>query len=93
MRRSMLYGTLVLFLLFLITASPSETGEDGRSFVSWLASGWDDTREFMGSLIGDEEADTNEFGEIPIPSVAPAPGPEEGGAGTGEGGDDPSVLE
>ena len=74
MKRSMTYGMLVLFLLFMITANPSDTGENGRSFVGWLSSGWDDGREFMGSFIGDEEADvdTNEFGEIPIATVAPA---------------------
>ena len=73
MKRSMTYGMLVLFLLFMITANPGDTGESGRSFVGWLSSGWDDGREFMGSLIGDEEADvrTNEFGEVVIPTVDP----------------------
>ncbi len=93
MRRSMIYGTLVLFLLFMITASPGETGEDGRDFVSWLSSGWDDTREFMGSLIGDEQADTNELGEVPIPSVAPAPGSEGSGDVGGGEGEVPAVVE
>lgn len=90
MKRPMVYGTLMLFLLFMITANPSSTGESGREFVSWLSTGWDDTREFVGSLIGDETADTNEFGEVPIPSV----GPEvESGAGAspGDGGGSESV--
>jgi len=72
MRRSITYGMMVLFLLFMITANPSGAGENGRDFVSWLAGGWDDTREFVGELIGDETADTNELGEIPIPTVDPA---------------------
>ena len=89
MKRSMIYGMLVLFLLFMITANPSGTGENGRSFIDWLASGWDDSREFMGSLIGDEEADTNDLGEVPIPTVAPVPTPGEADtAGDGSGGDD-----
>lgn len=72
MRRSITYAMMVLFLLFMITANPSGAGENGREFVSWLAGGWDDTREFVGELIGDEVADTNELGEIPIPTVDPA---------------------
>lgn len=73
-----MYGLLVLFLLFLITANPSGTGENGRDFVGWLSSGWDDAREFVGSLAGDEESDppeTNELGEVIIPTVAPAAEP------------------
>jgi len=66
---------LVLFMLFLITANPSGTGENGREFIGWLAGGWDDAREFVGELIGDETADTNEFGEVEIPTVAPAASP------------------
>lgn len=76
MKRPMVYGMLMLFLLFMITANPSSTGESGRDFAAWLSTGWDDTREFVGSLIGDETADTNDLGEVPIPSVAP-----EGGVG------------
>lgn len=72
MRKSMTYGLLVLFLLFTITANPSGTGERGREFIGWLSSGWDDGREFLGSLLGDEQADTNEFGEVPIPTTPPA---------------------
>ena len=76
MNRPMVYGTLMLFLLFMITANPSGTGENGREFADWLASGFDDAREFMGSFIGDEEADTNDLGEIPIPSVGPEADPD-----------------
>lgn len=72
MRRSITYGMLVLFLLFMITANPSGTGENGRNFLAWLGGGWDDAREFVGELIGDETADTNEFGEVPIATVEPA---------------------
>ena len=75
MRRNLTYGLLVLFMVFLITANPSGTGENGRNFFAWLSTGWDDTREFVGSFIGDESADdpdTNEFGEVVIPTVAPA---------------------
>ena len=88
MRRTMTYGMLVLFVLFLITANPSGTGRDGRAFIGWLAGGWDDAREFVGELIGDETADTNEFGEVRIPTVEPAV--------TNDGGttdEDPSVVE
>jgi len=67
---------MVLFLLFMITANPSGTGENGRDFLSWLGTGWDDAREFVGELIGDEQADTNEFGEVSIPTVPPAPQPQ-----------------
>jgi hypothetical protein len=77
----MLYGMLLLFMLFMITANPSDTGENGRDFVGWISSGWDDAREFVDSFVGDAESDTNEFGEIPIPTVDPdlepeSPGPE-----------------
>lgn len=71
MNRTMLYGMLVLFLLFMITANPARTGEDGRSFIDWLSSGWDDTREFVDSLVGDAESDRNELGEVPIPTLGP----------------------
>ena len=54
----------------------SPHGENGREFADWLASGFDDAREFMGSFIGDEEADTNDLGEIPIPSVGPEADPD-----------------
>lgn len=75
MRRSMTYGMLVLFVLFMITAQPSETGQNGRNFLGWLAGGWDDTREFVGELL-DDSVETNEFGEVEIPTVAPEPQPE-----------------
>jgi hypothetical protein len=55
MRRSLTYGMLVLFTLFLITANPSGTGESGRDFVSWLSQGWDDTREFVSTLVGESD--------------------------------------
>jgi hypothetical protein len=55
MRRSLTYGMLVLFMLFLITANPSGTGENGRAFVSWLSQGWDDTREFVSTLVGESD--------------------------------------
>ena len=83
MRRTMTYGMLVLFLLFMITANPSGTGENGRDFISWLGTGWDDAREFVGELIGDEQADTNEFGEVPIATVEPAPEPVPADPGPG----------
>ena len=67
----MLYGMLVLFLLFMITANPGQAGEDGRSFIGWLSTGWDDTREFVDSLVGDEDSDRNELGEVPIPTLGP----------------------
>jgi len=63
---------LVLFMLFLITANPSGTGESSREFIGWLGGGWDDAREYVGELIGD---DTNEFGEVQIPTVPPAANP------------------
>ncbi len=71
MRKTMMYGMLMLFMLFLITANPSGTGENGREFLGWLSTGWDDAREFVSSLVGDETADRNELGEVPIPTVGP----------------------
>ena len=71
MRKTMMYGTMMLFMLFLITANPSGTGENGREFISWMSSGWDDAREFVSSLVGDGTSDRNELGEVPIPTVAP----------------------
>jgi hypothetical protein len=70
----MTYGLMALFLVFMITANPSGTGENGREFFGWLSSGWDDTREFVSSFVGDGQADTNEFGEVEIPTVAPQTG-------------------
>lgn len=74
MRSKLTYGLLVAFLVFLITANPSGTGESGRDFLAWLSGGWDDTREFVSSLIGEEDGDgaeTNDLGEVVIPTVAP----------------------
>lgn len=77
MNRPMVYGTLMLFLLFMITANPSGTGENGRDFVGWLSSGWDDAREFVDSFVGDGQSDDgDELDEVPIPTLPP----EDGGA-------------
>lgn len=83
MKRQVLYGMLALFMLFLITADPGGTGEEGRNFVSWMSTGWDDTREFVGSLLGDDEPDRNELGEVPIPTLGPEAPPVEGEEGAG----------
>jgi hypothetical protein len=72
MTKKMMYGTIMLFMLFLITANPSGTGENGREFIAWMSSGWDDAREFVSSLVGDGTSDRNELGEVPIPTVGPA---------------------
>lgn len=69
MRKTMMYGTMMLFMLFLITANPSGTGENGREFISWMSSGWDDARDFVSALVGDETVERNELGEVPIPTV------------------------
>ncbi|MFN3216006.1 MAG: hypothetical protein ACE367_05890 [Acidimicrobiales bacterium] len=69
MTKKMMYGAIMLFMLFLITANPSGTGENGREFISWMSSGWDDAREFVSSLVGDETVERNELGEVPIPTV------------------------
>ena len=90
MKRQVLYGMLALFMLFLITADPGGTGEEGRNFVSWISTGWDDTREFVGSLLDDDgESDTNDLGEVPIPTLGPEDPPVDGGGdgGGGDGGD------
>ena len=81
MKRQMLFGALALFMLFLITADPGGTGEEGRNFVSWVSTGWDDAREFVGSLLDeDDSTERNELGEIPIPTVGPeAPAPDDTG--------------
>lgn len=75
MRSKLTYGLLVGFLVFLITANPSGTGESGREFLGWMSGGWDDTREFVSSLMGEENGtnsdDTNDLGEVVIPTVAP----------------------
>ncbi len=72
MRRNMTYGLLVLFMLFLITANPQGTGTNGREFITWLSSGWDDTRAFVSSLLGEADTPvTDEFGEVVIPTVPP----------------------
>lgn len=68
MRRSMTYGLLVLFMLFLITANPSSTGQSGRDFITWLSSGWDDTRAFVTSLLEEDDLP----GEVSDTDVAPA---------------------
>jgi hypothetical protein len=76
MNKSMLYGMLALFMLFMITANPSGTGENGRDFVGWISSGWDDAREFVDSFVGDADSDTNDLGEVPIPTLPPDPVPD-----------------
>lgn len=86
MKRQMLYGMLALFMLFLITADPGGTGEEGRNFVSWISTGWDDTREFVGSLLDEDgDPDRNDLGEVPIPTLGPEDPPLDGGAGDGGG--------
>jgi hypothetical protein len=55
MRRSLTYGMLVLFTLFLITANSSGAGESCRDFVGWLSQGWDDTREFVSTLVDESD--------------------------------------
>ena len=86
MKRQMLYGMLALFMLFLITADPGGTGEEGRNFVSWISTGWDDTREFVGSLLDEDgEPDRNDLGEVPLPTLGPDEAPVDGG---GDGGGD-----
>lgn len=88
MNKPMVYGMLMLFLLFMITANPSGTGENGRDFVGWLSSGWDDAREFVDSLVGDGNAE-NDLGEVPIPTLPPVeepPPPTPLGAGEPAGG-------
>ena len=71
MTKKMMYGMLMLFMLFLITANPSGTGENGRDFVTWISTGWDDAREFVSSFVGDGTSDRNELGEVQIPTVGP----------------------
>ena len=71
MTKKMMYGMLMLFMLFLITANPSGTGENGRDFLSWISTGWDDAREFVSSFVGDGTCDRNELGEVQIPTVGP----------------------
>lgn len=71
MRRNLIYGLLVLFILFLITANPSGTGTNGREFFSWLSQGWDDTRAFVTSLVGDSENGTTTDDEPDTASEAP----------------------
>ena len=94
MKRQVLYGMLALFLLFLITADPGGTGEEGRNFVSWISTGWDDTREFVGSLLDEDDGDTNDLGEVPIPTLGPEDPPLEGdGADGGSGGGDAGADE
>ena len=92
MRRSMTYGMLVLFLLFMITANPRGTGANGRDFLDWLSGGWDDTREFVSELMAENPGGEDELGDIPIPTVEveePVPvEPEELDVGDG-----PSVVE
>ncbi len=84
MKRQMLYGMLALFMLFLITADPGGTGEEGRNFVSWISTGWDDTREFVGSLLDEDgDPDRNDLGEVPIPTLGPDESPVDGGGGDG----------
>ncbi|MEM7285249.1 MAG: hypothetical protein AAF480_02775 [Actinomycetota bacterium] len=89
MQRQVLYGMLALFMLFLITADPGGTGEEGRNFVGWISTGWDDTREFVGSLLDDDsdEPERNELGEVPIPTLGPEEPPPDTGGDGGDGGD------
>lgn len=93
MNKSMLYGMLALFMLFMITANPSGTGENGRDFVGWISSGWDDAREFVDSFVGDAESDTNDLGEVPIPTVAPDTDPIPDPTTPGPESDDPADAE
>lgn len=87
MKRQVLYGMLALFMLFLITADPGGTGEEGRNFVSWISTGWDDTREFVGSLLDEnDEPDRNDLGEVPIPTLGPDDPPPIDGDGGADGG-------
>ncbi len=93
MKRSMIYGMLVLFLLFMITANPSGTGENGREFVGWISSGWDDARAFVDSFVEDpDEPEVNELGEVVIPTVPPEDNvpPADSGDGGGEPAPEPA---
>lgn len=46
---------LIIFVMFLLFTDGAVLGQNTRSFVEWVSSGWDSVVEFFDSLISETE--------------------------------------